>query len=162
MKIFRPDINLARDLSEFVKKTDFLVGHDPHFYKIMIEHFGKTALIAKDKNQIIGWVFAIPAQDQKKPYFLWQICVDPKWKKQGIGLALINHLELAVKEENGSKLRATVNLKNNAACKFFARAGFANISRQFPNYQSKNHTLYVPNYYFEKEDMLVFEKNLKK
>lgn len=150
-----------KEVAEFVKTSDRLVHHLPHFYKIILENFGDTAFIATDeKGKICGWTFGIVSQKDPSNFFLWQISVHPDLKRKGIGLALLKKLMDSALEKKCKKIRATVELDNIESCSLFENAGFENVSSSIKNHKNDGQKPYIFDFYGEDESMICYERPL--
>lgn len=156
--ITKPNIESFKAIAEFVSNCDVLVGNDPHFYRIILEYFGDTIVVATDeKGKIMGFAFGFVSQVHPEHFFLWQIGVDNEQMGKGIGSKLIESLKVCVKSKNCTLIRATVIYNNFRAINFFEKHGFENVSRAFAEAEFGKYGPFIPDYYGENEDIVLFE-----
>jgi len=147
-KIYPPTPERCREISGFTSACGILVGHEPHFYRIIIDYFGDTAFIAEDTDgKIIGFTFGFASQTEPDLFFLWQIGVADDMRRNGLASKLLAHLIEAAVKKGCKRVRATVNHDNEPSRRLFEKAGFKNLGR-------------FPNFYFEGEEMIIYEKDV--
>jgi len=100
-------------------------------YEIVPEGF----LVAEVKNRVVGFIIANIrcTQDGRKEVHILSIAVDPMYRRQGIGAALIRNAIKVFKVSGVSRIGLEVNVKNMDARRFYTRLGFkeAHIIRRY-------------------------------
>lgn len=100
-------------------------------YEIVPEGF----LVAEVKNRVVGFIIANIrcTQDGRKEVHILSIAVDPMYRRQGIGAALIRNAIKVFKVSGVSRIGLEVNVKNTDARRFYTRLGFkeAHIIRRY-------------------------------
>ncbi len=77
-----------------------------------------------EKNQIIAYVFMRVLYDE---LHLLSIAVDPAWRRQGIGEALIALVLETVREKNLKRITLEVRISNRSACQLYRKFGFKEV-----------------------------------
>lgn len=82
--------------------------------------------VARDpgKNQIVAYVFMRALFDE---LHLLSIAVDPAWRRQGIGDALIGLVLKTVREKELKRVTLEVRVSNLPACKLYRKFGFKEV-----------------------------------
>ena len=160
MKIVSPELSKFKEISSLVAECEGLVAHDNHFYKIILNYFGNSSFIAIDDNRVLGWVFGFKSQFDPNIFFLWQLGVHPKVRRRGVGLQLIERLIEVARGLGSTKMRSTVIRENVASRDLFEKCGFNNISESKENFLTDQYGPYIPNYYAENEDLVLYELDL--
>src|ERR1017187_8839707 len=65
----------------------FLTAHMSYIYWMNIRHAGDTCAVAERGGEIVGWCSIIPVSEGR--YFLHQLGVAPKARRQGLAEALL-------------------------------------------------------------------------
>ena len=85
-------------------------------------------------GKTIGYLIAMLALDTAD---ILNIGIDPDFKRQGCGSALLNHLIEELRKINISEILLEVRAGNKSAIQFYKRQGFEEISVR-KNYYTKN------------------------
>ena len=85
-------------------------------------------------GRTIGYLIALLAGDTAD---ILNIGIDPDFKRQGQGTALLNHLIEELKKRNIGEIFLEVRAGNKSAIQFYKRQGFEEISVR-KNYYTKN------------------------
>ena len=101
-------------------------------------------LVAKEKNQLVGYLIAWKIEDQ---FHLANIAVHPDQRRKGIGSQLLKTILEIGKEVKCKNIFLEVRESNISAQDFYRKFGFA-------------HTLTQKQYYHDGEDALILEKEL--
>ena len=161
IKISIPSLSDFLEIADLVSKCDGLVGHDPHFYKIVLEYFGVTSLVTKDsEGRIVGFTFGIISQKDPKLFFLWQIGVQRERMKEGIGKKLLLRLIDSARKKGCSRMRVTVVKENLASKLLFEGADFKNVSNPYNDAAVDGDGSHMPNFYGESEDLVIYERDI--
>jgi len=76
------------------------------------------------KNQVIAYVFMRALYDE---LHLLSIAVDPAWRRQGIGEALIALVLRTVHEKGLKRVTLEVRVSNRPACQLYRKFGFKEV-----------------------------------
>ncbi|WP_268753434.1 diaminobutyrate acetyltransferase [Alkalihalobacillus trypoxylicola] len=88
-------------------------------YIMMADFFADTCLVAKQNDELIGFVTAFRQPNQENTLFIWQIGVKPSAQGQGIASKLLKNL---LKTEFSPEIRfieATITPSNQASQALF-------------------------------------------
>lgn len=114
---WNPDLFLRVD--EVIKKD---------LFEELIQN--KNIYVAKLQKDIIGYVtFSIvektnPSMRYRKQINIDAICIDEKYRGNGIGTQLLEHLKTMGKEQGCTDMYLTVNQENENAIKVYEKFGF--------------------------------------
>lgn len=126
---------LSEDCVEAVKKLEVECNLSPWAvadYKKEIERVDSFSMVAKNGAEIVGFIVArlITIQidtirpKELKEIELYNIAIKPRYRKQGIGQALLNQLLADSASQKVSKIRLEVRASNAAAIQFYKKNGF--------------------------------------
>jgi len=100
-----------------------LENYSEHFYKIIFRYFGDSCFIAKNNEDIIGFVTGFRSQNDSNKFFLWQIGVSSYYRGEEIGKKLLDELEKTAKKLNCIIMELTVDPENIPSQRFFEKNG---------------------------------------
>lgn len=87
-------------------------------YLMMAKFFNDRCFVVRDNEEIVGFITGFVLKDDV--YFVWQICIDDKYRGQGLAKKLlIEATETLTKTENIKFIQATVSPTNTASMKLF-------------------------------------------
>lgn len=95
--------------------TDMIQKHNIFVAKINDKIVGYINIIIKIKNQK-GFTY-------RKQLDIDSVCVDKKYRNQGIGTAMINYIKEYAKELNCTHIALNVNPENTEAIHFYEKLG---------------------------------------
>jgi ribosomal protein S18 acetylase RimI-like enzyme len=151
----------SREISKLSFSVPPLEGHEPHFYKIVADYFGDTAFVAYRDGEIVGFAFGIVSQVETDLFFLWQLGVREDVRSSGVGRRLVTSVLKAAAMKGCRRAVATVLKENTTGMKFFESMGFKHVSAKFDeSKEDASGLFYVPNFYYEGENILVYEKEI--
>ena len=116
-------VNWNSDLFKSVKEV-----FNKENFKTRIDN--KELFVAKVNNEIAGYIlFNISEKDNpimryRKQLNIEAICVDEKYRGNGIGTQLLEHLRNTGKEQGCTDMYLTVNQENENAIKVYEKFGF--------------------------------------
>ena len=90
-------------------------------------------LVAMENGVVIGYVGAQIVPDEAD---MMNLAVDAKYRRQGIGKALVQHLVSMLKERAVRSLTLEVRVSNLPAVSLYEGLGFQTVGRR-PNYYQK-------------------------
>jgi len=106
------------ECNEIITKDDFADMLQKH-----------SVFVAKINNEIVGYMYIIiKVKDQKgftyrKQLDIDSICVDEKYRNQGIGTAMINYIKEYATNINCTHIALNVNPENTNAIHFYEKIG---------------------------------------
>lgn len=125
----------ARDLAR-LHAAGFYQGWSAEDFSAYIAGRDTPIFVACDKNRkIAGFIMLRLAADEAE---LITIAVDPKWRKKGVGLALINAALDDLRMTPSRKLFLEVADDNPAALSLYRKLGFAKIGERRGYYERAN------------------------
>ena len=83
-KIQRPDIKDAKSIYTLVKDSQVLDVNSEYLYLLQCSHFRDYCAVAKSDGEVLGFVSGYKLPQDENILFIWQVCVDPKAKGQGL------------------------------------------------------------------------------
>jgi L-2,4-diaminobutyric acid acetyltransferase len=102
-------------------KSSSLDTNSSYKYIMMCEYFDDTCIVAKDGDEVVGFITAFIPPKQQDTLFIWQIGVAASQRGRGLGLDLINKL---IEREACKDIRyveATVTPSNKASQALFRK-----------------------------------------
>lgn len=106
---------------ELVKKCGpFVAPYNVYAYWILENYYYSTCKVAEVDKKIIGFISGMPSID-KKCIFIWQICIDEEYRKQGIAGKLLDALFNSAKEQNLEYIELSISDINNTSMNLFKK-----------------------------------------
>ncbi len=133
-----PDPRDAAAVYGLVIRSGVLDANSPYCYLLLCRDFAATSLVAEASDKIVGFVAAYRPPSRPETLFVWQIGVDARARRRGLGRRLlegllrlpacagITHVEATVTPSNIASRRLLENFAKTlgATCVFDASAGF--------------------------------------
>ena len=102
-----------------VKNAGELDINSCYLYLLLGHHFSETCIIAESGGETVGFLSAYRPPEDGSVLFVWQIAIDSRMRKRGLGSRIVEHL-LNQQVERGVKfLEATVSPSNEASMNLF-------------------------------------------
>lgn len=130
---------------EFLKDTDIKFAAE--LAKKALGEENAEATLLKEKENKISAYFAAKDGDTFCGYCgIWNICgeaevigiaVDENYRRKGIAIGLLRHVEEYLKENNGYLINLEVREKNLAAQKLYEKLGFLKVGERKGYYDGK-------------------------
>ncbi|WP_238389589.1 diaminobutyrate acetyltransferase [Virgibacillus sp. MSP4-1] len=93
--------------------------NSPYKYIMMCEYFADTCVVAKENDELAGFVTAFIPPEKPDVVFVWQIGVDSSQQGKGIASRLLNELIQREACEDVRYVEATVTPSNRASQSLF-------------------------------------------
>jgi L-2,4-diaminobutyric acid acetyltransferase len=100
-----------------VRADQFLDNNSMYFYLTMIRDFADTCAVAMDSDSLDGFVIGYRRPDGPQTIFVWQVCVAPASRCQGIATELVHFLT----GERFDYVEATILESNTTSSRFFTQ-----------------------------------------
>ncbi len=128
-----------------IESLSFKNPYPPYYTRALIESLSDVSLVAEIENKIVGYIFA--RIEYGKIGHIVTIAVDPKYRRMGIGEALMREVINKLKELNCSSVYLEVRVSNKPAINLYRKLGFL-ITRR------------IQKYYRDGEDAFLMERAL--
>ena len=125
-------IEIPSVLSIEEQNSDYPWSQDQ--FTTSIENSNNLCYCLSLKGKTIGYLIALLAGDTAD---ILNIGIDPDFKRQGYGTALLNHLIEELRKRNIGEIFLEVRVGNKSAVQFYKKQGFEKISVR-KNYYMKN------------------------
>ncbi|RKD71056.1 diaminobutyrate acetyltransferase [Sinobaca qinghaiensis] len=116
----KPMVEDGADMWELVKNST-LDLNSSYKYIMMCEFFAETCVVAKENDELVGFVTAFIPPEKQDTVFVWQVGVDPSQRGKGLAVRLLD----AVLEREACKdvkyMEATVTPSNEASKGLFKK-----------------------------------------
>ena len=129
-KLSLVEIPLVLSIEE--RNSDYPWSKDQ--FTTSIENSNNLCYSLSFNGRTIGYLIVMLSVDTAD---ILNIGIDPNFKRQGYGKALLNHLIEELKKRNISEILLEVRAGNKSAIQFYKRQGFEEISVR-KNYYTKN------------------------
>lgn len=90
-------------------------------YVMMAEFFAETCVVAKENDDVVGFITAFIPPDRPDVVFVWQVGVDSSQRGKGIASKMLTELVSRKACENVRFVEATVTPSNKASQSLFRR-----------------------------------------
>lgn len=118
-------------------------------YHAMNREHGHRCITEEEQGLLRGYAYFAPAAMTDRTWYLYWIAVDKKLQGQGLGGAMLRHVEAAIRRENGRHLlieTGSVPLYEPTR-QFYLRNGYQQVA-------------VIPDYYAVGDSMVIFRKVL--
>jgi len=92
-----------------------------YYYHIICHDFSQTCVIAKQHNEIIGFVSAYLKPNNKTSLFVWQVAVSEQARGHGLASHMLAWLTQQPSCKTINSLETTISPSNQASQKLFQR-----------------------------------------
>ncbi|SFL95125.1 diaminobutyrate acetyltransferase [Gracilibacillus orientalis] len=121
----KPTKNDGASMWELVSKST-LDTNSPYQYLLMSEYFSDTCVVAKENNQVVGFITAFIPPNKPDAVFVWQVGVDTSQRGKGIASKMLHYLLTSEACQNIKFVEATITPDNKASQSLFQK-----IARDF-------------------------------
>lgn len=90
-------------------------------YILMSEYFQDTCVVAKENNQVVGFITAFIPPKKPDTVFVWQVGVDSSQRGKGIASKMLHYLLESEQCKHVSYMEATITPTNKASQSLFQR-----------------------------------------
>ncbi|UOQ50500.1 MULTISPECIES: diaminobutyrate acetyltransferase [Gracilibacillus] len=90
-------------------------------YILMSEYFSDTCVVAKQNNQVVGFITAFIPPKKPDAVFVWQVGVDASQRGKGIASKMLNYLVKSDACQNVQFVEATITPDNKASQSLFQK-----------------------------------------
>ncbi|CAM3788019.1 diaminobutyrate acetyltransferase [Alkalicoccus chagannorensis] len=105
---------------ELAKKTS-LDLNSAYKYIMMAEYFAETCVVAKEDDQVVGFITGFIQPENPDVVFVWQVGVDSSQRGKGLAFKMLEEL-MDRESVNGVKyLEATITKDNKASQSLFKK-----------------------------------------
>jgi len=104
-------------LWEVARAAGGLDVNTSYAYVLWVRDFSATTAVARDGERVAAYCTGYLRPDEPDTFFVWQVAVDPEYRRRGLGLALLDEL---VTRTGARALEATVTPGNDASQRLFA------------------------------------------
>ncbi len=116
----KPEVEDGADMWNMAKDST-LDLNSSYKYVMMCEYFSETCVVAKEDNNLVGFVTAFIPPEHEDVVFVWQVCVDPAKRGEKIASKMLDALLAREGCKQIRYLEATVTPSNNASQSLFHR-----------------------------------------
>ncbi|MCG8418524.1 MAG: diaminobutyrate acetyltransferase [Proteobacteria bacterium] len=124
-KFRRCDLADGAAIWQVVRESGRLDTNSAYMYLLLCDRFRDTCIAAEQEGILVGFVLSFVPPAHMDTIFIWQVGVAERFRGQGIGLEMLNHLVAMPSCASVKFLEATVTLTNAPS-----RALFAAFARQ--------------------------------
>jgi L-2,4-diaminobutyric acid acetyltransferase len=120
-KIRSMTTNDAATIWGLARATGVLDENSAYLYLLLGRDFADTCLVAEEAGELIGFStgYVLPANSEV--LFVWQVGVDPRHHRRGIGLQLLTEMISRKRQVGVRFVEATVSPSNTASLGLFNR-----------------------------------------
>ena len=129
------ELELANFDKHLIKGWSFLKEGKDYFENAIKNSF---VIVAEIDDEVVGYLLA---EEVKIPYYSFKIaelcnmCVDEKYRNQGIGTILYKEFERYFKLQNIEHFVVTASFKNESAKRFYKKMGFVETNSTFAKFK---------------------------
>ncbi len=116
----KPKVEDGAAMWELVKNST-LDLNSAYKYIMMCEFFSETCVVAKENDNLVGFVTAFIPPERQDVVFVWQIGVDPSQRGKGLASKILEELINRPGCKDVQYLEATITPSNIASQSLFKR-----------------------------------------
>ncbi|MCA9395700.1 MAG: diaminobutyrate acetyltransferase [Candidatus Omnitrophica bacterium] len=118
--LFRsPKTSDAAVIAGMVRESKVLDPNSDYSYLLLCSHFSDTCLIAEGAEGPAGFVTGYTVPKHNDTLFIWQIYVEPVYRRTGLGISMIEALLEKQIPQGICYIEATINPSNKSSQKMF-------------------------------------------
>ncbi|WP_343068807.1 diaminobutyrate acetyltransferase [Gracilibacillus halotolerans] len=95
--------------------------NSPYKYILMSEYFRDTCVVAKQHNQVVGFITAFISPKKPDTLFIWQVGVDSSQQGKGIATKMLHYLLEQSSLQKIQYVEATITPSNKASQSLFQK-----------------------------------------
>ncbi len=115
-----PSIEDGSQLFQFVQETGGLDINSEYSYLLLGAHFNQTCALVKHGQDIIGFVSSYLQPNHSDTLFVWQVAVNPQYRKQGLAKMMILNILQRPVCKSVNFLKVSITPDNMGSQKLFA------------------------------------------
>lgn len=108
----------GKDMWELVKRST-LDLNSAYKYLMMAEYFSGTCIVAKENDELVGFIAGFIEPEKPDTVFVWQVGVDASQRGRGVASRMLDALLESPACEKVKYLEATITDDNHASQKLF-------------------------------------------
>lgn len=105
----------GKDIWRLIKDTRVLDLNSAYSYLMLCKYFSDTCVIAETNGSVAGFVSGFIAPTDSTVLFVWQVAVDERVRRRGLGMNMLKHLLTRDSSSQTRYLEITANPSNHAA-----------------------------------------------
>lgn len=109
----------AKAIWRIVTDSGILDVNSGYMYMLLCKEFSSTCVVARESEQVIGFVTGFIKPTAPDTLFLWQVGVHEAGRGKGLGKKLVSGFLRAPGASGISYLETTVSPSNTASCSLF-------------------------------------------
>ncbi len=161
MKIRKASVEDFLKLHDLIGKIEGIVQHPTHFYKIMINNFGNSIIIAEESGELTGFLLGFVSQTDPDEFFIWQLGVDPAFRGRKIAKRIMQATIDSAADHKCKRITATVETTNKASQRLFESSGFIIVTNESLGELIEEHDkLAVKDYYASGTNQVFYQLNI--
>jgi L-2,4-diaminobutyric acid acetyltransferase len=112
----KTDIPFIMDLLDRCKP--YVLAHHEYIYWMLSNYHSKSCFVFAEGEQIIGFLGTLQSIE-KSTAFIWQICVDPDYRRKNIAFKLLKELEKLLRDKTIQNIQLSIADGNSASFNLF-------------------------------------------
>lgn len=114
-----PELADAPHMQALVDRCAPLDRNSGYLYLLLADHFSQTCAVAEQAGTLAGFVSAYRHPERAATLFVWQVAVDAGWRRQGLGLRMLESLLGRAELADIVFLKTTISPSNAASRRLF-------------------------------------------
>lgn len=119
LKLSAPDIGDGADLWRLAGAAQSLDVNSRYSYLLWCRDFAATSVIARDEDQLAGFITGYRRPALPETLFIWQVAVSPTHRRQGLARRMLDHLVDRLTPHGVDHVEATVTPGNLPSTRLF-------------------------------------------
>ncbi|MDA3852565.1 MAG: GNAT family N-acetyltransferase [Spirochaetaceae bacterium] len=102
------------------KSKPYVLAHHEYIYWMLSSFHSETSYVYVESDSIIGFLGGMQSI-QESSVFIWQICVDPEYRRKNIAMELLSELDKLLINKNIENIQLSITRGNSASLKLFKK-----------------------------------------
>ncbi|MGG6314375.1 diaminobutyrate acetyltransferase [Paenibacillus macerans] len=115
----KPTPSDAGGVYELIRASNTLDLNSAYCYFVLCDYFRETCVLAKEGQNLVGFLSAFRSPRRPDTLFVWQVAVADSHRKQGIGKGMLAYLLAGTTAPPVTYLEATISRSNLASTRLF-------------------------------------------
>ncbi|MEJ2042929.1 MAG: diaminobutyrate acetyltransferase [Reinekea sp.] len=118
VNLSRPDSHDGYEVNQLVKRCKPLDENSTYCNLLQCDHFADTSVIARQNNEVVGFVSGYRVPERPDVLFVWQVAVDDRMRGSGLATNMLQHLLSRIEPDF---IETTITADNQASWALFSR-----------------------------------------
>lgn len=140
-----PESHDGHEVHQLIARCKPLDENSVYCNLLQCDHFSGTSVIAKQGDNVVGFVSGYVQPDKPDTLFIWQVAIDEAGRGKGLATKMLSHILGRPALKDVKYLETTITADNDASWALFTRFAERN------NAKAEKHEYYIKDKHFNGE-----------